>query len=270
MRKRMIIKVNMKKKPSPRQITVTATQAITPNMQRITLQSPELSELPSNCEGGYIKLLFTSDGGTDISGLADGERPIMRTYTIRHFDQQSGSIEVDFVRHITHDLQCGFAARWALNTKPGDTICFVGPGIIQNMSTEADWFFMVADMTALPALSAKACQLPDNAKGYAVIKVLSEEDRQAISVPKNMRVEWIYEADSLDEKVRSLPWLNGIASVWCACEFDSMRALRQYFRNEKKVERDNIYISSYWKQGVSEDGHKAIKHQDATEQETLA
>ncbi len=46
-------------------------------------------------------------------------------------------------------------------------------------------------------------------------------------------------------------------------EFDSMRALRQYFRNEKEVDRENIYISSYWKQGVSEDGHKVIKREDA-------
>jgi NADPH-dependent ferric siderophore reductase len=42
-----------------------------------------------------------------------------------------------------------------------------------------------------------------------------------------------------------------------------MRALRQYFRNEKEVERGNIYISSYWKKGVSEEGHKVIKQQDA-------
>jgi NADPH-dependent ferric siderophore reductase len=42
-----------------------------------------------------------------------------------------------------------------------------------------------------------------------------------------------------------------------------MRALRQYFRNEKEVDRENIYISSYWKKGVSEDGHKVIKREDA-------
>ncbi|NVJ56308.1 MAG: siderophore-interacting protein, partial [Vibrionaceae bacterium] len=38
---------------------------------------------------------------------------------------------------------------------------------------------------------------------------------------------------------------------------------RQYLRNDKQVKRENIYISSYWKQGVSEDGHKVIKQQDA-------
>ena len=256
----------MKKKPSPKQVTVIATETITPNMQRITLQSPELSEFPANCEGGYIKLLFTPRGETEIKALAEGERPVMRTYTIRRFNPQDGTIEVDFVRHITHDLQCGFAARWALKVAVGETIFIAGPGTIQDMTTEADWFFMVADMTALPALSAKVRHLPEESKGYAVIKVLSEQDIQSISVPSNLQVKWIYADDSLEQAVRELPWLDGTASVWCACEFDSMRALRQYFRNEKEVDRENIYISSYWKQGVSEDGHKAIKQQDAQEQ----
>ncbi len=270
MRRRMIIKVSMKKKPSPKQVTVIASETITPNMQRITLQSPELSEFPVNCEGGYIKLLFTPRGETEIKALAEGERPVMRTYTIRRFNAQKGTIEVDFVRHITHDLQCGFAARWAESVAIGDSIFIAGPGTIQDMNTEADWFFMVADMTALPALSAKVRQLPETAKGYAVIKVLSEQDVQSITVPAGLQVEWIFDQDSLDEKVRSLGWLDGDASVWCACEFDSMRALRQYFRNEQQVGRENIYISSYWKHGVSEDGHKAIKQKDASEQDLSA
>ncbi len=49
--------------------------------------------------------------------------------------------------------------------------------------------------------------------------------------------------------------------MWCACEFDDMRALRDYFRNQRNVEHDRIYISSYWKNGVSEDGHKVLKRQ---------
>lgn len=254
------------KKPSPKQVTVINTETITPNMQRITLQSPALADFPNDCEGGYIKLLFSETGETSLESLQPGARPVMRTYTVRRFDQQAASIEVDFVRHITEDLQCGFAARWAMNADIGDQVYIAGPGIIQPINTEADWFFMVADMTALPALSAKIRQLPENAKGYAVIQVESEQDIQSIETPTGITVQWIFSLDSLNETVRSLNWLQGTASVWCACEFESMRKLRQYFRNEKEVNRENIYISSYWKHGVSEDGHKVIKQQDAAEQ----
>ncbi|KXI23567.1 siderophore-interacting protein [Photobacterium sanguinicancri] len=253
------------KKPSPKLLTVISTEQITPNMQRLVFHSDSLADFPNDCEGGYIKLLFNSLGETDLSTVAEGERPAMRTYTVRRFSATDCTIEVDFVRHITTDLQCGFAARWAMSAKIGDTINVAGPGIINEMNLAADWFFMVADMTALPALSAKIQKLPQNAKGYAVIKVIDHKDIQTIDAPEHFHVIWLTGEESLAEKVKTLAWLEGTASVWTACDFDSMRALRSYFRNEKDVDRENIYISSYWKQGVSEDGHKAIKQQDASE-----
>lgn len=253
----------MKKKPQPKTLVVTDTETITPNMQRLTLQGEALSHFPRDCEGSYIKLLFNDKGSADLSILSEDDRPIMRTYTIRRFHPETSSIEVDFVRHVTQDLQCGFAARWAMAAQKGDTINIVGPGSISNLNTEADWFFMAADMTALPALSAKIRTLPEEAKGYAVISVLSPADIHPLHAPADMELIWLTEGQALADSVRELEWLDGNASIWCACEFDLMRALRQYFRNEKEVDRENIYISSYWKQGVSEDGHKVIKREDA-------
>ncbi len=253
----------MKKKPQPKQVVVINSETITPNMQRLTLQGEALSKFPEDCEGGYIKLLFNEAGGTELQPLSEDSRPLMRTYTIRRFHPETSSIEVDFVRHETEDLQSGFAARWAMTAQQGDTINIVGPGIIANLNTNADWFVMAADMTALPALSAKIRTLPEEAKGYAVISVISAADIQPLHAPVGMELIWLTEGQSLAEAVRELEWLDSEVAVWCACEFDSMRALRQYFRNEKEVERENIYISSYWKQGVSEDGHKVIKREDA-------
>ncbi|MCW8336497.1 siderophore-interacting protein [Vibrio paucivorans] len=251
------------KKPTFRQLTVTSTEQISPNMQRIIFHGEGLSEFPENCEGSYIKLLFNQSGETNLASLEEGARPAMRTYTIRQFSKQQRSITVDFVRHLTQDLQCGFAARWAINAKVGDTINIAGPGAITDINTDVDWFFMVADMTALPALSAKVCALPSDAKGYAVIQVTSLDDIQNLQVPSSLTVTWVTEQDSLIETVRNQPWLDGSVSVWAACEFDSMRAMRTYFRNEKSVERENIYLSSYWKKGVTEDGHKVLKKEDA-------
>ena len=187
----------------------------------------------------------------------------MRTYTIRRFMAEDNAIEVDFVRHITEDNLCGFASRWAMNAHIGDTIEIRGPGSISNLNHNADWFVLAADMTALPALSVKVKQLPSDAKGYVVIQVVSEDDVQPLDVHAGIEVHWVTE--ELSQAVRALPWLDGQASAWVACEFDSMRGLRQYLRNEKNIDRDYIYISSYWKQGVAEDGHKVIKQQDAQE-----
>jgi NADPH-dependent ferric siderophore reductase len=67
----------------------------------------------------------------------------------------------------------------------------------------------------------------------------------------------------LADKVLSLPWLEGRGFIWSACEMNSMRPLRQYFLRENMVTKDQIYISSYWKIGVSDEGHKLAKKQEA-------
>ncbi len=245
------------------QLTVVDSQQVTPNMQRLVLKGDELVNFPNNCEGSYIKFLFNKEGTTDLSQLNSGERPVMRTYTVRRFSAENRSIEVDFVRHLSTDLQSGFATRWAMSAQIGETVNIAGPGSIKEINTDADWFFMAADMTALPALSAKIRQLPSDAKGYAVIKVTAQEDTQPITAPQDIQVIWLKNEDSLTAQVKSLPWLTGVASVWTACEFDDMRELRKYFQNDQQVPRELIYISSYWKNGLSEDGHKVIKQQDA-------
>ncbi len=62
------------KQPSYHLTHVIDTQTITPNMQRLTLQSDAFANFPADCEGSYIKLLFDKAGSTDLSGVAEGER----------------------------------------------------------------------------------------------------------------------------------------------------------------------------------------------------
>jgi NADPH-dependent ferric siderophore reductase len=42
-----------------------------------------------------------------------------------------------------------------------------------------------------------------------------------------------------------------------------MRELRTYLREERTLVTAELYISSYWKSGASEDAHKVIKRDDA-------
>lgn len=250
---------------TPFLLTVQDSVQISPNFQRITLQGDSIAHFGTESTGDYFKLLFTPNGGTDLSALGEDERPLMRTYTIREFCPATNSIVVDFVRHETNDLSYGFASRWANNAKVGDTISIVGPGKRHTINQDSDWVFLAADMTALPALSTTLATLASEAKGYAVIEVAQAEDIQQLDAPQNVDLIWAVSSkgSNLVDAVKAQPWLDGQCSVWCACEFDSMRTLRQFFRNDKEIDRDYIYISSYWKNGVSEDGHKVIKREDA-------
>ncbi|MDU0356289.1 siderophore-interacting protein [Paraglaciecola aquimarina] len=115
------------KKPVPIPLKVVEIVQITPNMQRLVLKGDELVNFPKDCEGSYIKFLFNQAGGTDLSLVAQGQQPIMRTYTIRRFSRTNRTIEVDFVRHFSNDLTSGFATRWATSAQVGDAVTIAGP-----------------------------------------------------------------------------------------------------------------------------------------------
>lgn len=241
-------------KPQARELQVQMRSWVTKNMLRITLGGDGLEDFPQGQESAYIKLLFPQGGGA---------RPLMRTYTIR--DQRPNEIDVDFVMHEDH----GPASAWASNAEPGDKILVAGPGARKLISQEGNWFLLAADMTALPALSVNLEQLPDDARGYAVIEVREEADIQTLKHPSGLEIHWVInpkpcpEGRPLLEKVQSLAVLPGTPSVWAACEFGSMRALRQYFRQVFDVPKAQFYVSSYWKIGQAEDGHKKAKQSDS-------
>jgi len=242
------------KRPEPRLLQVLRSTTVTPNMLRVTLGGSGMSTFPADQDGAYIKLMFPPDGeGKDI----------VRTYTVRY--QRELEMDVDFVLH--HDG--GPAASWAQEAQPGDSILIGGPGPQKPLNPEADWYLVAGDMTALPAISVNLEQLPEQARGYAVLEVISEADIQPLKVPANVELIWLVnphpgtQPELLVEHLQTLPWLDGRPSVWAACEFSGMRALRRYFREERQVERGDPYLSSYWKLGISEDQHKVVKQQDA-------
>lgn len=241
-------------KPAPRTLEVIDNKSITPNMRRITLGGIQMQDFPKNQESAYIKLLFNQ---------AKSERPLMRTYTIRA--QRDTEIDVDFVVH----GHTGIASQWALEAQIGDTISIGGPGPAKLITPDADWFLLVGDMTALPAISVNLEKLPADATGYAVIEIASEADKQALIKPAGIDIIWVINDavsathSPLLECVQALPWSSGQPSVWAACEFHSMRQLRDYFKKTREVQKSHLYISSYWKIDRTEDEHKVDKRQDS-------
>ena len=137
------------------------------------------------------------------------------------------------------------------------------------MAEDADWYLLVGDMTALPAIAANLERLPPQAAGEVILEVISEADIQPLAAPPDMRIRWLVQAhpgsDSagLLEAVRELSWRPGKAGIWVACEFSAMRRLRRHLIDERGVDKRQMYLSSYWKYGASEDGHRLSKREDA-------
>lgn len=257
--------------PSPtfREVSVNRAWSLTPNMQRVELVGESLLEFPDGLDGGYIKLTFDQQGQPmdDPAALEalGWQQAKLRTYTIRRFDRARQMITVDFVLHGDHG-EPGPASGWASRCQPGDRILIAGPGPARRVGSKPAWCFIAGDMTALPAISANLEQLPEDSRGYAVIEINHQDDRQALEKPAGVELIWVVKSDTenLESRVRELPWLeDGAPAVWVACEFSTMRRLRQHFSPDRGIERRQRYVSSYWREGRSEDQHKVDKQADA-------
>lgn len=245
-------------RPPPRTYTVLGKRLVTPNMLRVTLGGPGMDGFPPGRQGGYIKLRVPSIG--------DPDRLVVRTYTISA--QRQGELDVDFALHGGPD-DAGPATRWALTAVPGTNIEAGGPGEAKPLDTEANFHLIAGDMTSLPAIACNLAALPAHARGHVVIEIASDGDRQDIACPEGMEIVWLVnpqpgsQPDLLASHLRAVAWPDGQVHGWAACEFSAMRALRSYLRDERGLGPDRLYISSYWKAGLTEEDHREAKRSDA-------
>ncbi len=269
-------------KPQPRELMVESTQRITPNMQRVVLTGESLADFPADSKSGYVKLQFAADGAPlTLATQEEGVKPTMRSYTVREIDVAARKLTLDMMLHGHSEsagaANSGPAGQWAEVAKTGDRILVGGPGPTKLIPQPADYYLLVGDMTALPAIAGNLELLPADAKGVAIIEVVSADDVQTIDCPEGVHIEWVIADDlapAADHQARAdasllvqtalnVAWPAGKVAVWAACEFHKMRALRRYFRNEKGLSGDEMYISSYWMLDRTDEQHKQSKKTDA-------
>ncbi|MEM9137265.1 MAG: siderophore-interacting protein [Cyanobacteria bacterium P01_F01_bin.42] len=254
-------------KSNYRSAIVKSSQKVTPNLQRVIFTGDDLTDFPEKYESGNVKLLFAKDGQalTDPDRLEE-TKPLSRTFTVRSFSRADNELALEFS---LHGSAGGVASTWAEAAKSGDRILMGGPGPTKLVNNDADWFLLVGDMSGLPAICCNLEQLPQDAQGYAVIEIISEEDKQNLTVPEGIEVTWVVnnktgeDSDALLKQVQALPWKEGSPYVWTACNFDSMKKLRTYFQTVRNVAKENMYISSYWKFDRTEEQHRIDKRLDA-------
>ncbi|AOT11107.1 siderophore-interacting protein [Pseudoalteromonas luteoviolacea] len=254
-----------------RKTQVLKSEYLTPNMKRIVVTGADLASFPEGFEAGYVKLLFTKQGRVlredEAFAQLANNNIMMRTYTVRAFDKQAQQLTIDFALH-EKEGAIAPASDWAKAAQFGDEIIVGGPGKTIGVDHSADWFLLVGDMTALPAISCYLEDLPECAHGYAVIEVTSPEDIQDLNKPSGIEVIWQVNTtpgknSSLFDAVKDIDWQQGGVYVWCACEFDMMKTLRRWFKKEKGLEKEQMYVSSYWKLDCTEEEHKAEKLSDS-------
>ncbi|MEO0484895.1 MAG: siderophore-interacting protein [Pseudomonadota bacterium] len=251
-------------RPGPRLLTVKRAWRLTPNMIRVTFLGPELAGFPEGCEGGNCKLMMPErDEPREAFArrLTSGPPPTRRTYTVRAFRADTQELDIDFVAHGDN----GPASAWAERAQAGSFLGFMGPSGPKVTTFAADWYLVAADPSAIPVAAATLEAMPRDAKGVAVFEVTAPEDRQDIDAPDGVAIHWLIHptptqpSGQQEAFIRALDWPEGRVQTCIAGESGVIRSLRAFLHQEKALPRDDTYISGYWKIGLVEDDHQAMK-----------
>ncbi|MET3925055.1 siderophore-interacting protein [Devosia sp. 2618] len=254
---------------SLRELEVVAIHDVSPRLRRITFGGAQMGSFKSS---GYAIPPFASEGPDDhvkmffpapdtgvltLPTQADGHlnwpndpRPTSREYTPRSFDPSSGTCDFEFVLH-GH----GIAGNWAASAKIGDTLHFAGPKS-SFIIPSADWYLIVGDETALPAIGNWLEMLPSDAK---VITVILHEDTSAqipLQAPANAAIHWLLhhpaQPQTLRDTVANLTLPDGHGYVWGAGEREAIRRLRAHLIDERSLTKSQVAVSAYWHHGVDD------------------
>lgn len=263
----------------PRLLSVKRTQRVGSHLLRVTLEGEQLRGFPVGVGGAHIKLFFPRDGQAapvlprlgesgPIWPPAD-QRPITRTYSVREFRREENELDVDFVLH----EEAGPACDWARRALPGAQLGLAGPGGPWPLLAPAEYSVLVADLSAVPALSAILENLDSTAQGVAWVHVPTEEDCVELKHPPGLSVRyWVGppgRTSELQLAVRAEELPSEDLAVWLAGESSMVVALRQYFRKERGLPKNKIYAVPYWKVHLNEEAYHEQRHviMDAMEED---
>jgi NADPH-dependent ferric siderophore reductase len=230
-----------------RRLTVARVERRPSNMLRVVLRGEELRGFTSLGFDDHVKLIFpaTKEGGTDA--------PAMRDFTPRRFDQTKGELWIDFFLH-----DAGPAATWAAQATAGQTLEVGGPKGSAIIALDGiDAHVLIGDETALPAIGRRLEELSAGSPALVIIESDARAEPPALSSRGPLDVVWLPRdekagppAQQIIDALRELPLPPGQCFFWVAVESHSARAIRNYLRNERGIDKRWIKAAGYWQRGT--------------------
>ncbi|WP_138472882.1 SIP domain-containing protein [Poseidonocella sp. HB161398] len=231
-----------------RELTVRESFALTPGMQRIVLEGPELEGFASLGFDDHVKLFFATGG----------EAPEMRDYTPRAFGD--GTLTIDFALH-----EAGPATDWARQAAPGSRLRIGGPRGSAVIAPVFDWYLLVGDETALPAIGRRVEELPEGVTAVTLAAVTGPAEEQRFESAAAQAPHWVHRpagaaADPapLLEALKALDLPEGKGFVWIAAEAGVARALKTHMLEERGHPGPWLKAAGYWINGQADASEKSL------------
>ena len=221
-----------------RSLTVARIEHITSRMVRVTFTSNELVDFSSPAHDDHIKVFFP----------AQGEQQNLRDFTPRAFDVDAGTLVVDFALH-----EDGPSMQWVSSVQVGETIEIGGPRGSTVVPDDFDWYLLVGDETALPAIGRRVEELRIGVPVTTVITIADAAEKQVWQTPASWNPIWILRNETTADDVSvlrtsladcSMPPGDGM--VWIAAETSVARAVYEHMLNDRHHPRAWIKAAGYW------------------------
>ncbi len=242
--------------PDFRKVAVRRQDLLSRHMAGLTLTGPDLEGFVVDQPAASVRLLLPLPGTAGLvipewNGneflLADGSRPIIRTFTPRRFDPEKLELDLDVVLHAG-----GTVSGWVQEARPGDPVAISGPGRGYAIDETAGSFLLAGDETALPAMGQLLEVLPADTAVQVHVEVAHPDARLASPGHPGATVTWY------DRPTGSLPGEALVAAirsadvdpdcrVWIAGEAASMHAIRRHLFDDRQLPRDQVTVRGYWK-----------------------
>ncbi len=250
---------------------VTSTHWLTPHLVRVVLGGEGLDGfvLPDATDV-YVNLALPPAGAPydEVFEPAQVREqhakdvwPTRRRYTVRAWDPQTRRLTIDFVVHGTH----GVAGPWAASARPGDVLVFEGPGSGYRPDPEADWYLLVGDESALPAIAATLEAMP--ADSLVVVRLVCDgpDHEVALTSPATVDLRWSHrtggpdDADLLPAAVRDVPFPSGRVDAFVHGEADEIRSIRRHLLLDRGLSRSGMSCSPYWRRDMTDEAWRQVK-----------
>ncbi|KQP09161.1 FAD-binding protein [Pseudorhodoferax sp. Leaf265] len=216
-----------------RELQVARVETLSPQMRRVVLHGEALTDFVSASYDDHVKIFFPTAAGA-----------VARDYTPRRYDNAARELAIDFALHGD-----GPAADWARQAQAGDPLTVAGPRGSFVVPLDFDWYVLVGDETALPAVARRLEELPAGSRAIVRLHVAAA-DRPALASAATLDLQWADSDDALLDAVRALELPAGHGYAWCAAEAGVAAAARRILVDEKGHDRKAIRAASYWKRGA--------------------
>jgi NADPH-dependent ferric siderophore reductase len=230
-----------------RTLTVRTVERITPNMLRVLFEGEELDGFLSLSPDDHVKLFFP----------VDGDEAEKRDYTPRRHDAAAGTLTIDFALH--DPKGAGPATRWALSARPGDKLQIGGPRGSKVIPADFDWWLLVGDETALPAIGRRLEETHPNVPVTTLVAVTGPEEEQTFQTNAAHTALWVHRpADRADDPAPLLKALKtfrpgkGDGFIWIAAESKVAHAARDFVAEKLGHDPAWTKASGYWSKGSAD------------------